>query len=178
MALLRLTDLRPDDNIRELLESTIANAEQAFSPAEYEGFYPLTGFGIAELAPYHINAGGAGWMNSDFWGVSIAATNTWGDWINITMTDMAYVINTGVFNRAATPITTHIRPHPGGEDMPVVNLEQMYCLDIARAFYEKPYGVKPSNTYIVRAFADNAGTERLGLLGYALARRAYLILER
>jgi len=177
MTLLRLTDERPDEEIRKAIEAVIEEAEEEWKPATFEGWYPTTGFGIQELAPFHLSAGGTGWGSSDFWAASIAASNTWEDWMNHTQTDMAFAINTGLFNREATPKITHLRPNPGGEDMPAMNIEQMYTLDIARIFYEKPWAVKPDNSLILRMKGDNTGVERIGLLGYAIAKRAFLIKE-
>ena len=177
MVLLRLTDVRPDSEIKKAIDAVVADAEDRWEPAKFEGWYPLTGFGIEELAPFHLNAGGAGWGSSDFWAASIAASNTWQDWWNITMTDMAYVIDCGLFNREATPKLTHVRPNPGGEDFPAKNIEQMYTLDVARVFYEKPYSVSPNSPYVYRIKGDNTGVERVGLIGYAIARRAFLIVE-
>jgi len=176
MVLLRNTDKKPDAAIEMLKQAVISEAAGKWNES-FDNEYPKHGFGIAELAPYHLQSGGAGWGNSNFWSVSIAATTTWQDWINITMTDAVYAINTGLFNREATPITTHMRVRAGGEDMPTMNIEQMATLDIARVFYEKPYAVRASDPYTVRVKADNTGIERLGLLGYAIARRPYLIRE-
>lgn len=177
MTLLRLTDERPDEEIRKAIEAVIEEAEEQWKPMTFEGWYPTTGFGIQELAPYHLSAGTTGWGNSNFWSASIAASNTWEDWMNHTQTDMAYAINTGLFNREATPKITHLRPNPGGEDMPTMNIEQMYTLDIARVFYEKPWTVGPDKSCILRMKADNIGVERIGMLGYVIAKRAFLIKE-
>lgn len=97
--------------------------------------------------------------------------------MNHTQTDMAYAINTGLFNREATPKITHLRPNPGGEDMSTMNIEQMYTLDLARIFYEKPWTVGPDKSCILRMKADDIGVERIGLLGYVIAKRAFLIKE-
>jgi len=161
---LRTTDKRPDDEIQKAIEAVVNDAEDLWAPAKFEGWYPLTGFGIEELAPGHIQAGGTGWGASDYWAISIAASNTWQDWINITMSDSAYVIDTGLFDREATPKLTHVRPNPGGEDFPMKNLEHMFTLDVARVWWEKPYSVRPDSPFVYRVKADNTGIERAGIL--------------
>jgi len=176
MVLLRLIDKKPDSAIQAAISKVVSMAQAEFKES-FESQYPKTGFGIAELAPYHVNSGGAGWTNTNFWGASIATSNTWQDWINITLTDQAFIINTGFFDREANPIITHLRPRIGGEDMPAMNIEQFSTLEEARIFYEAPFSVKPSSNFTMRVKADNTGQERIGLMGYCLAKRAFLIRE-
>lgn len=177
MTLLRLTDTRPDEPIEKLLQSLIDEAETEWKPSQYEGWYPSKGFGIAELAPYHCHAGGTTWLSSDYWGASIAASNTWQDWMNHTQTDMAYVMATGFFDLEPNPIVTALRPNPGGEDLPVMNIEQAFALDLARAYFENPWAVKPNSPFKLRIKGNDAGTERIGLVGYCIGKRAFLINE-
>lgn len=178
MGLLRLTDARPDAEIANLLRSTIADAEADWAPLKYEGQYPETGFGITELRPRVFKGGSVDNIpSSEYWAASIAASLTWQSWFDLTLTDMAYVMPTGVFNSEVSPMVTEIRPSANGIDLPTVNLEQLYVLDITRAWFEKPYCAKPGNNIKNRLVARNSGVERIGLMGYMIAKRAYLILE-
>lgn len=175
MGYLRFTDTRPDAEIRKLINSTVADAEKEWSPLKYEGFYPVAGFGLTEIRPRHINSGGTGWANSTYWSASIATSLAFFDWTNITLTDMAYVMVTGLFNRESSPKVIQFAPSANGEDLPTVDVEQMYTLDVARAWWEKPYSVRPNNMLRHQLMGDNTGSERIGLLGYTIAKRAFLI---
>ena len=73
------------------------------------------------------------------------------------------------------PQTTEIFPSANGTDFPRINIEQLYALQDARAWFSKPFGVKCSGNLTIQAIAKTAGTERLGLMGYAIAKKAYLI---
>lgn len=178
MTLLHLTDERPDAEIKKALDAVIADALTAWSPLPYEGYYPRNGFGITDLRPKHVNVGaGTTWGSSNYWAASHAASNTFGDWMNFTLTNQAYVIQTGVFNREAVPKTYDMVPQANGEKLPVINIEALYTLDVARAWYSKPYAIKANNNLTIRLKAENTGVERIGLLGVCLAKRAFLIEE-
>lgn len=182
MVLLRLTDVRPDAEIAKLLDSTVRDAEVEWKPLVYEGQYPTTGFGITELRPLHVVAtrdatGFLLFMSSISWGASITTASTYFEWINLTLTDQAYVMPTGVFNLESTPKVTEMKPSANGLDMPVVNLEQLYALDLARVWFEKPFAARPNNNFKNELVARTTGTERIGLLGYCIAKRSYLITK-
>ena len=178
MALLRLTDVRPDAEIEKLLKSTVADAEVDWEPLKYEGHYPAAGFGITELRPRVLKEGSVdNFPSTQYWAASIAASLTWQSWFDLTLTDMAYVMPTGVFNSEVSPMVTELRPSANGIDLPTVNIEQLYVLDLARAWFEKPYCARPGNNIKNRLVARNSGVERIGLMGFMIAKRAYLILE-
>lgn len=178
MALLRLTDVRPDAEIEKLLKSTIADAEEEWAPLKYEGQYPVSGFGITELRPFIFKNGSTDNIpSSEYWAASVAASLTWQTWFDLTLTDMAYVMPTGVFNSEVSPMVTEIRPSANGQDLPTLNIEQMYVLDLTRAWFEKPYAARPSNNVKMNLVGRNAAVERIGLMGYLLAKRSYLIIE-
>lgn len=176
MTLLTLINQRPDEAIQAVINEAVAEARTKWSQS-YDAEFPRNGFGIATLMPYHVNAGGAGWGNSEFWSISIAASNTWQDWQNTTLTDDAYVVITGGFSLEAVPAITAHRVRAGGEDMPANSLEELGSLDIARFFWKRPYFVRPGNPYIVRVKAKDAGIELFGHMGYCLGKRAFLITE-
>ena len=178
MALLSMTDVRPDAEIDRLLKSTVADAEQEWAPLKYEGQYPTSGFGITELRPIIFKGGATDNIpSSEYWAASIAASLTWQTWFDLTLTDMAYVMPTGVFNSEVSPMVTELRPSANGQDLPTVNIEQLYVLDWTRGWFEKPYAARPSNNVKMDIVSRNAVVERIGLMGYLLAKRSYLILE-
>lgn len=178
MPLLKITDKRPDAEIDNALNETIKDAKVEWAPMEYEGQYPATGYGITELRVKHVPGyGGSYWGSSHFWAECITASNAFEAWINGTLTNMAYVIVEGVFNREAVPKVYEIAPKAGGNDLPTINIEQMYTLDVARVWFEKPFVTRPNSDLQIQNKGDNTGLERIGLLGHTLAKRAYLIIR-
>jgi len=179
--LLKVTDKRPDAEIDKLVDAVIADATAAWSPEKFDGEYPKTGFGIGILRPkdVQVKAGVAldTAVGSVYWGASIAAASTWQDWINITTSLDAYLIITGVMILDATPNVVAIRPHVDGEDFPVIDVEQIYAWDEAKGWFSKPFAVKPGKSFKIRILAKNAGIANIGLLGYKVAKRGYLITE-
>lgn len=182
MDLLKVTDKRPDAAIKALVDAVIKDAESTWSPEKYDGEYPKSGFGIGVLRPYDVaytsaSVAGPNQASSIYWSASIAATSTWQDWINITTTEVAYLIITGVFCLDATPNVTQIRPHVDGTDFPVIDIEQIYAWDEGKGWFSKPFAVKPQKAFKVRIVGKAAGEAKIGLLGYAVAKRSHLISE-
>jgi len=178
MPLLQLTDVRPDAEIEKLLKATVADAEQEWAPLKYEGQYPTSGFGITELRPIIFKGGTTDNIpSSEYWAVDITSSLVWQTWFDLTLTDMAYVMPTGVFNSEVSPMVTEIRPSANGQDLPTMNIEQLYVLDLTRAWFEKPYSARPSNNVKMDLVSRNDVVERMGLIGYLLAKRSYLIIE-
>ena len=172
-------DVTPDVEIKELIDSIVEEAETLWKSLRYDGWYPQKGFGIVDLAPYHVAGyGSAGWGSSEYWAASIAASNTWQDWINGAQTSMSYLINTGIFNLEPMPRITHIHPNIGGMDLSTQNIEEMQAFSAAVSWYEKPLSVAPEENFILRIKATNSGVERIGLMGYAIIRAAYSIHEK
>lgn len=178
MVLVTKFEAPPNSAILNMITEVTQKAASYWKPNTFQGAMPKDGFGIAELAPYHCMAGGTGWGSSEFWAASIAASNTWQDWMNVTLTDMTYVIATGVFDLEATPIVTALRPKMNGQDYPAMNVEQIFALEEARAFWQNPWYAEPQENFTLRIKGKDAAVERIGLMGYAIAQRAYLILEK
>lgn len=177
MALLKETNIRPDAAIDSLVKDVVKSAETEWAPLKYEGQYPVGGFGITELRPKHIRGGTHNMPSTITWSASIATASTYFSWMDLTLTDMAYVIQTGVFDLEASPRVTEIAPTANGQDLPTVNLEQMFALDESRVWLEMPFAARPNNNLKNQLVARDAGIERIGLMGYVVAKRAYLILR-
>ena len=185
--LVRLTDKRPDAAINAAVGEVIGDALELWKPLRYEESWPKTGFGITNLtaravaATNQVTGLAGGVAGSAVWGVTAVTVSTWTDWINLAIDDRSYHIVIGVFNRTQNPSITHIRPRANGEDLPQISLEQLYNWDLSEAYFTKPYAVRPGNNHTVRVFTERtiAGVpaERIGLLGYVVAKRAYLIAE-
>lgn len=166
MALLNISDERPDQEISRLVSATINEACKEWS-LPYEGEFPLTGVGISELRPRHVG------ISTDYW--QMTGTTSWADWVNTTVSDNAYLVVTGIFNLTIDPHVTAIYPRANGLDMPRMHIEQMYAFEEPRAFFTKPYAIKADGNITIQTISDIAQTEKLGLLGYCIAKRAYLI---
>lgn len=178
----------PDVAIQKLINSTIKDATDGpFRGLTFEGEFPKTGFGISNLRARDIcqtNQGSGLFGNvasSTVWGITAVVSSTWTDWINLATDDRLYVIVTGIFNRSVTPQITRIRFKANGEDFPQIDMETMYNAQETIAYLEQPFAVRPGNNFTVRVLSPTtlAGTpsERIGLAGFALAKKAYLIQE-
>lgn len=168
MSYLNVTEERPDQAIRELLSATIRAGEAEFSPLRFEGEYPTDGFGVSELRPRHVGIARAFWQ--------MTVTTSFADWINDTEGTDAFRVVTGLLNMTLDPSTAEVFPSVNGKDLPRVNVEPIYA-DRQKAFawFSKPYACRPSNNITIQAIGRVAQTERQGLLGYAVAKRSYLI---
>lgn len=182
MSLLRFSDERPDAAIKKAVAATIADAEANFAPLKFEGEYPTSGIGISELRPFHVENTTSNipqTSNLNYWQTSVVGVSTWADWINVTLDKDLYVVITGIFDLESSPNVTEIAPSANGLDLPVVNIEQMFALDVARAWFEKPFVVKPDNNLTIQLYPKQGvaatTSERIGLMGYAIAKRAKLI---
>lgn len=168
MSLLQLTQARPDEKIAELLSAVISSAAQEFSPLRYQGEYPDDGFGIQPLRPRHVGIDTANWQ--------MTVTTSFANWINTTLGTDNFDVVTGVFNATVDPKTNELQPTSNGKDLPVINIESLYAnAQNALGWFSKPFATRPSNAIRMQAVGRVAGTERLGLDGFAVAKRSYLI---
>lgn len=182
MALLEYTDEKPDKTIEKAVRAAIADAEANFAPLKFEGEYPVSGIGISELRPYHVENTTLNipqTSNLNYWQTSQLTGSTWSDWINVTLDKDLYIVVTGIFDLEATPNVTEVAPSANGLDLPVVNVEQSFGLQEARVWFPKPFVVKPDNVLRIQLYGRTATpattSERIGLMGYAIAKRSKLI---
>lgn len=166
---------RPDEAINKAIDMTIEDAESEWSSLEFEGAYPTTGFGISTLRPFHVGDPNA--SNYNWWDMAIAAANTWQDWMNAVIDEKLYVIVAGVFNLSASPSVTEFAFKANGQDLPVQNLEQMYALEETQAFFSAPFVIKPEGNLTGRLYGKTLQTDNIGCIGFAIGKRAILILE-
>ena len=177
MKLLHVLEESPDEVIANAIQDVIEDAEKLWEPLTYEGEYPTTGFGISTLRPYHVGDPNA--SNYNWWDIAVASANTWQDWLNTTIDEKLYVIVCGLFNTSAAPGITEVAFKANGQDLPVQNIEPMYTFekDAGKAWFSSPFVVKPEGNLTSRIYGKTAQTENLGLLGFAIAKRALLITE-
>lgn len=167
MAMLKLTYDSADKEIQKALGATIADATKYFAPLQYQGAYPNTGFGVGSLRPRMVG------IANDFWQMTV--TTSFADWINHTLGDLEYVLVTGVFNLTVDPSTTQLFPKANGQDLPIMSIEDLYALDVSRGWFNEPFVIRPNNNITIQAVGRAAQTERLGLMGYTVAKRSFLI---
>lgn len=185
MGLLRLTNKRPDADIDEAIRATIADANTLWEPLQFEGEFPLNGFGIANLRPYHVQNTTTNLpqtSNRNYWETCQVISSAYSTWINLTVDEDSYLIITGYFSLEQQAAVTEIKFSANGVDLPPINVEEMHSWDLARGFFTKPFVVKPKSNFTVKVYGDpdrniNQTTKRIGLLGYCVGKRAFLIKE-
>jgi hypothetical protein len=177
----------PDAAINQAVQAAISDALQNFAPLTFDGEYPRTGFGITVLRPKDLAVTNqataalqASVASSVIWGpISATTTSAWADWINLNIDNRIYAIITGVWYAEPTPNITALRIKANGEDLPVIDIQELQTYDVGYMFLEKPIIVKPGNAVNVRylGVAVKSTRENIGLMGFTLAKRAYLITE-
>jgi hypothetical protein len=182
--LTNLTNKRPDALIDSAINAAVALAKTDWEPLSYEGEFPVAGFGISEIRPYHIENTTDNipqTSNLNYWQTSQVTASTWKTWIDVTMDQDQYLVVTGVFYNEADPLITELHPIANGVDLPVINIEQAFNETTGKIYFSKPFIVKPRNKLTIKAYARlGAGTtvsQRIGLMGYCIAKRPRLITE-
>jgi len=176
--LLKFVDDKPTAAIAAALGEIKSKAATEFRNQSFEGEWATSGYGITSIRPAHIQAGAAAWAGSHHWGASYAASETWTAWVNITQTELAYELITGIFNLEAIPKTVEVYFTMAGIDLPTLNVEALYAEDLSRMFFQKPLYVSPSKPWTTYLKAvGGIGTERIGMLGYTVGTHSYLILR-
>ena len=184
--LTRLTQDFSDQNINQLVQAVIAQAAQDFQPLQFQGEFPLDGFGIAVLRAKDVSITNqvTGLQSiatsSIVWGAqSIASASVWQDWLNIALDNRLYITVSGFFYPENAPIIEVLRPRANGIDLPAIGIEELQTYDVSFAFFERPFGVRAAQNFTMRVVASAAksAVEHIGLLGYTVAKKAYLISE-
>lgn len=167
MAFLLETDVRPDNEIRAAVDESINYARQQWAPLNFEGEYPMSGFGITILRPRHVG------QPNDYWQYSV--TTSFANWVTDTLSDNVVDVITGIFNLTPDPSTTEVFPSANGIDLPYFNMEHLYATNVQRAWFTKPWAVKNNNSVTIQTIGRVGQVERLGLMGFAIAKRSYLL---
>ena len=184
MTILTVSDLRPDAEVRKAIDTVVAKAQTEWTPLPWEGEYPLSGFGIRQMISRDVTNGSTGarpgnaTTTATYW-YDISSTGagpTWEDWINTTTNRDSYIIVEGVFNLSPSPNYVEIWPNPNGQNLPVMPLDTLYAMDVARGWLSKPFAVQPNAVFEVEKKYINASTtERIGILGHTVAKRSFLL---
>jgi len=161
------SDQRPDAEIKRALDAAVNDARQQWKPLNYEEDYPRNGFGRTTLRPRTVG------VASDYWSASV--TTSWANWISHTLDDTQYVIVTGIQNRSPDPAITGILPTANGQDLSVLHIEELWAAGQGLGYLPKPFVVTPNNSLVIQIVGSAAASERFGLLGYEVVKRAVLI---
>ncbi|MDO8618417.1 MAG: hypothetical protein Q7R49_00570 [Candidatus Daviesbacteria bacterium] len=181
----RLSSKSPDLIIAQAVRETISLAETEFSPMTFEGPWTTGGLGISVLGPRNVGATNqasslqGGVAGSGAWGVTAVTASTWTNWINLSIDNRIFIIVTGVFNRSSTPNITALKIFANGQDLPVITLEEMYTFEEQKAYFTQPVIIQPGNVLQIQVFSPitlaGIPAEQIGLTGYIVGKRAYLI---
>lgn len=185
--LTRLSDKRPDQAIASKVQTAIALAADLFKPERFEGVWSKGGLAITTLGPKHVAATNqasslqGGVAGSVAWGITAVTASTWTNWISLNVDDRAFQVVTGIFNKSPNPNITRIQPALNGQDMPIIDIEEMYTLEEPKAYFTEPYIVSPSNKHQIQVLSPvtlaGVPSEQIGLMGYVIGKRAYLIQQ-
>ena len=185
--LTRLSDKRPDAAIDAAVRQAIALAEDLFKPDKFTGTWSVGGLGITTIRPKDIAATNqssglqGGVAGSGAWGVTAVTASTWTNWVSLNVDDRAYQVVTGIFNKTPQPYITNIKPFLNGQDMPIISVEEMHVWEEQKAYFTNPYIVSPANKHQIQVWSPvtlaGVPSEQIGLMGYIIGKRAYLIQE-
>ena len=184
--LINITDKKPDGMIAQALADTIRQATEYFKPDSFGGFWSKGGLAVTVLAPRHVAASNnnSGTLNggvagSSAWGVTAVTASTMTNWININVDSRAYQIVTGIFNLTPNAKITAIKPILNGQEMPLIDISEMYNYVIPRAYFSEPYIISPTNTHQIQVLSPvtlaGVPSEQIGLTGFIVGKRAYAI---
>lgn len=177
--LYRSMDARADAAVSNAVATCVADAERLWEPEKFDGPFAIKGFGIAKLRAFDLIAGAGSIVGpyTYMWGFSVNTASTWETWIDGTLSDACYVIITGIYSYAAAPDVEAIKITADGVEYPATDITEMYGWDIATAYLSHPIIVRPEKKIKIMAIAKTAGQKKLGLIGYAVGKRSYLIVE-
>jgi hypothetical protein len=183
--LYKTTDIRADAIISNAVATAIADAERLWQPEKFDGVYPIKGFGIKRLQAVDMvgtDFAGFSHYNSAIlssFSYSVTTAATWESMFSkCTMSDASYVIITGCYNLDANADVEALKIVADGVEYPVFDIREMYSWDVASAYFSHPIIVRPEKVLTVKSKCRNLGTKEFGFLGYAIAKRSYLIQEK
>lgn len=170
-------DAKTDQIVANAVAAAVGDAEKLWAPEIFDGVFPVKGFGIKKLEKFDVDDTGAthGHPYTNTWIMSFTTARTWTGILSNTLSNAVYIVLTGIFNYDANPDVRAIKITADGVEYPIMNLEEMYGWDVAVAYFSHPIIVRPEKKIIVEAIANTAGQKSFGFIGYAVAKRSYLI---
>jgi len=165
----------PDLEISSAITEIVEEAKKRWG-LEYEGEIPLKG-GIA-ITTVRPNDVGHPTSAKDYWELAITTADTWQNWINTPIDKDAFVLVCGMFNNTvANPATNEIQITSNGIALPVINIDHIYSYQEPKMYLSKPIGTGPSATLKIQCTARVAQSERIGLIGYTIAKKSFVITQ-
>jgi len=180
---LRLREIAttPDGMINRMRNLARNLAVKEFGGSKFGGFQPRgSEYGFADLRPTHIRVPTGYAYATAFgrWTHPVLAGATLTTWYDTNVHEDAIVLFYGMFNNTANPTIQEVQHFLGGEDLPIMHLNQLNGQLEPQAYFELGYVIGPKQP--VKAQLDATGstvalTEEIGYIGELLARRRYLI---
>lgn len=181
---LREVATTPDGMISRMRNLARNLAVKEFPGNKFGGFQPRgSEYGFADLRPTHIRVPVGGGFTTCFgrWthpllGAAGALTN----WYDTSIHQDSIVMYYGMFNNNANPTITEIQHFLGGEDLPLINLNQWNGQLEPQSYFELGYVIGPkqqARADLVATGATVALTEEIGYIGEILALRRYLLAQ-
>ena len=174
-----------DGIIHAAVQKTIGLAMTQFSPEKFDGPWSRGGLGISPIRPKDVAAtnqttGLQGDVAGSLaWGVTAVTASTYSSWIDLNIDSRIYLVVTGIFNKTPNPQITHVKFFANGQDLPVLNIEELGLLEDPRVWFQEPIIITPTNNFKVDVTSPvtlaGVPSEQIGLLGYTVGKRAYLI---
>jgi len=174
-------DARTDAIVANAVATCVADAENLWAPEVFDGPFPKNGFGIAKLRAvdfgYMASALNTSYIGNvtNIWSYSCTNAAAWNTWIVTTLSTDCYVVITGFFNLDAAPDVEALKFIADGIEYPIIDLTEMDAFDVADAYWAHPIIVRPTKKLQVSLKCRTTGTKFIGLLGYVVAKRSYLI---
>ena len=188
--LAQVSNVSPDAAIQAAVKAAIASAVDLWK-LPFEGAWPRNGIGIAPLSARAVAATDASTsiqsnvLGSAMWGIGTSiSASTWTDWINLTIHKNVYIVWTGLRNLTQVPKVQSLGVKANGQDLPRLDITQMYSWQEPQAYLHKPIVIRPENNFTVRVLSaegiaapQTIPYEQIGLLGYLVAKNSYLFSE-
>lgn len=171
-------DIKGDAIVAQAVQTAILDAEALWQPEKFDGVFPVKGFGIKRLQPRDMVAASGSIVgpSNSTWTYSANTASTWQTWISAgTISQMAYVVITGIYNYDTNHSLEAIKFTADGVEYPVNNIEEMFGWYIGSVHFSHPIVVRPEKSVTISVRTRNTGQHDIGLLGYTIAKRSYLI---
>lgn len=112
----------------------------------------------------------------------VTDANGWGIFFDFVVDEDTFIIIEGLFSTDTTPTIREIHNSLSGVDLPVQQIEEIYSSEeeTNKGYVEIPVVVSPKSPYRCRvrsSTVSGAIDEGFGILGEAIAKRAFIIRE-
>lgn len=168
--LLEISSEKPDVEIDASIEyvKKIAVERLRFPFSENECYPESDTLGIGILRPEHLG------FSNDYWQGSFTTSKS--EWFNYNLPQDVFLIITGIFDLSCGMETiSEVIFNAKGGKFPINNIEQLYSFKDQMGWFQEPLIIGPMENITMKVSAFGNSTRRLGLMGYAIGKRARLI---